>query len=82
MMFRVLDKFPSSGEGRKMSTLLGTIERGNLNHRTHPSSFMKMQGMILLTLSRISFAGGNGRYWNISHTHPITVRAIMFSSPK
>ena len=36
-----------------------------------PSSFMTMLGLILPTLSRISFAAGDGRYWNNRHTHPI-----------
>jgi hypothetical protein len=35
-----------------------------------PVSIMTMQGLILLTLSRTS-AAGDGRYWNIHHTHPI-----------
>ena len=30
-----------------------------------------MQGFILPTLSRISFAVGDGRYWNNRHAHPI-----------
>jgi hypothetical protein len=33
-----------------------------------PSPFMTIQGLILLTLSRSSFAAGNGRYWNIRRT--------------
>jgi hypothetical protein len=36
-----------------------------------PSSFMTIRGLILLTLSRISFAAGDGRYWDIRHTRPI-----------
>jgi hypothetical protein len=47
----------------------------------YPSSFLTMQGLILLTLSRISFAAGDGRYWNIrllTRYEP----AIMISSPK
>jgi hypothetical protein len=46
----------------------------------YPSSFMTMQGLILLTLSRTSFAAGDGRYRDIRHTHPISVRAIMIST--
>jgi hypothetical protein len=33
--FRKLDLFPSSGEGREISTLLGLLERDNLNHWKH-----------------------------------------------
>jgi hypothetical protein len=33
-MFQKLDPLPSSGEGRKTSTLLGPLERANLNHWT------------------------------------------------
>ena len=29
-----------------------------------------------------SCASGNGRFWNIQHTHPIWVHVIMISSPK
>ena len=47
----------------------------------NPSSFMTMQGLILPT-SRISFAAGDGRYWNNRHTHPICVHAIMIFAPK
>jgi hypothetical protein len=32
--FRKLDLFPSSGEGRETPTLLGPLERDNLNHWT------------------------------------------------
>jgi hypothetical protein len=32
----------------------------------YASSFITMQGLILLTLSRISFGTGDGRYWNIT----------------
>jgi hypothetical protein len=32
---------------------------------------MTMQGLILLMLTRTSFAAGNGRYWNIHHTNQI-----------
>jgi hypothetical protein len=32
---------------------------------------MIMEELILLTLSRISFAAGDGRYRDIRHTHPI-----------
>jgi hypothetical protein len=35
----------------------------------YPSSFMTMQGLILLMLSRFSFAAAVGRYWNICHIH-------------
>jgi hypothetical protein len=31
-VFRELDPFPSSGEGRETSILLGPLERANLNH--------------------------------------------------
>jgi hypothetical protein len=33
-MFRKLDVFPSSGEMREASTLLGPLGRANLNHWT------------------------------------------------
>jgi hypothetical protein len=33
-MFRKLDLFPSLGEGRETSILLGPLERANLNHWT------------------------------------------------
>jgi hypothetical protein len=36
-----------------------------------PSFFITIQGLILLMLSRISFATGDLRYWSIRHTHPI-----------
>jgi hypothetical protein len=32
--FQKLDLFPSSGEGRETTTLLGPLERANLNHWT------------------------------------------------
>jgi hypothetical protein len=32
--FRKLDLFPSSGEGRETTTLLGPLEIANLNHWT------------------------------------------------
>jgi hypothetical protein len=38
-----------------------------------PSSFMTMRGVTLLTRWRISFAAGDGRYWNIRHTHPMSL---------
>jgi hypothetical protein len=31
-MFRNLDLFPSSGEGKETPTLLSLLERANLNH--------------------------------------------------
>jgi hypothetical protein len=31
-MFRKLDLFPSSGDGKKTPTLLGPLERADLNH--------------------------------------------------
>jgi hypothetical protein len=37
----------------------------------YPSSLMTVQGLILLKPPRISFAAGDGRYWNIHHTHLI-----------
>jgi hypothetical protein len=48
----------------------------------YPSSFITMQGLILLTLSRTTFASADRRYWNIRHTHQIRLRAFMISSPK
>ena len=47
-----------------------------------PSFFMTMQGVTPLLLSQISCAAGNGRFWNIHHTHPIWVHVIMISLPK
>jgi hypothetical protein len=33
--FRKLDLFPSSGDGRETPTLIGSLERYNLNHRIY-----------------------------------------------
>jgi hypothetical protein len=47
-----------------------------------PTASDGMQGLILLTLSWISLAAADGRYWNIRHTQPIWICAITISSPK
>jgi hypothetical protein len=36
-----MNLFPSSGEGRKTPTLLGPLERANLNHWTIGSLFLR-----------------------------------------
>ena len=47
--------------------------RRKRRHRWYriPSFFMTMQVDTPLLLSRTSCAAGNGRFWNIHHTHPI-----------
>ena len=40
-------------------------------HARTPSFFITLQGVTLLLLSQISCAAGNGRFWNIHHTHLI-----------
>jgi hypothetical protein len=53
-MFRKLDLFPSSGERRETPTLLGSLERANLNHWTR-SSFVQVvisKDLKLLTLDK------------------------------
>jgi hypothetical protein len=52
--FRKLDLFPSSGEGREIPTLLGSLERANLNHM---SVFSKGSNKVGVSLS--SLGGGN-----------------------
>jgi hypothetical protein len=42
MTFRKLDLFPSSGEGRT-PTLLGPLERANLNHWVSPLTLGRKQ---------------------------------------
>ena len=37
-----------------------------------PSFFMTVQGITPLLLSRTSCAAGNGRFWNIHRTHPMS----------
>jgi hypothetical protein len=46
-MFRKLDLFPSSGEGRQTPSLLCPLERANFNRWT---SFLKTQQSICLAL--------------------------------
>ena len=46
------------------------------------SFFMTVQGVTPLLLSWTSCVTGNGRFWNIHHTHPIWVHTITISSPK
>ena len=47
-----------------------------------PSFFMTAQGVTPLLLSKISWAAGNGRFWNIHHTHPIWVYGYIMSLSK
>jgi hypothetical protein len=51
-VFRKLDLFPSSGEGRgKTPTLLGPLETANLNH--NHNFVMKMMNLTLAIYKRI-----------------------------
>jgi hypothetical protein len=42
--FRKLDLFPSSGEGRETPTLLGPLERANLNQWTRRTDTVQKPG--------------------------------------
>jgi hypothetical protein len=42
-MFRKLNLFPSSDEGRETPTLLGSLERGNLSHPLHSTVVNKLK---------------------------------------
>ena len=62
------------------------VQRSGENDHTWwyrtPSFFMTMQGVTALLLSRTSCSTGNGRFWNIHHTHPMWTHAITISSPE
>ena len=72
----VLYRVPHSG-----SFTLNSGENDDTWWYRTPSFFITIQGVTPL-LSRTSCAAGNGRFWNIHHTHPIWDHVITISSSK
>jgi hypothetical protein len=71
-MFWKLDLFLSSGEGRKTPTLLGPLEKANLNHWTIFILFVKMYVLIYTKFA-------NGFSFVEKESYPIRCLSVNFS---
>ena len=62
------------------------VQHSGVNYNTWwyrtPSFLMTVQGVPPLLRSRTSCNAGNSRFWNIHHTIPIWIQAIIISLPE